>query len=662
MQDAEDEAEAAAACVLAHLAKGRSPVALVALDRVLTRRVRAMLAGKDNDNDKDRDKGKGEGAGKGLAVRDETGWTLSTTRAAASVMGLLRACAWDAPTDVVLDWLKNAPAFPASTVDRVETAWRKVGLREWRWLAAGEQHDAKAPAAPAMNPPADPRGRALVIQINAVRDALQNARPMIDWLQSLRRALQATGQWVGLMADEAGQAVVQALHLTEGGSQQAEFAEFAGFAEFAESATRMPLHDFSAWASQTLEAQNFMPVHPADAQVVLLPLTQLLGRPLAAVVLPGCDEVRLPMSPEPAGDWTPAQRELLGLPSRQQLADNARQAWHYALQSPQIDLLWRTSEGGEHIMPSGFIQSLLLNAPTSAIASMAPDPRVLRTLIATPCSMPQPQGDALPVTRLSASAYEDLRRCPYRFFALRQLKLQESDELDTELGKRDFGNWLHSLLNRFHEALKIAPASAPAHALEPAARQAVRMAMLNTAADEAALALGLSSSEFLPFAAAWPRVRTGYLQWLDTHEASGADYTEGEVWKETPLGAVTLFGKLDRVDRLADGSALVIDYKTEGKAVTSERIKHAAEDTQLAFYAALLHDDTLAAGYVNVGEKDATRTYLQTEIGHLRDQLIEGIIDDMARIGSGASMPALGEGKACDFCAARGLCRKDFWT
>ena len=114
MQDAEDEAEAAAACVLAHLAKGRSPVALVALDRVLTRRVRAMLAGKDNDNDNDkdgdRDKGKGEGAGKGLAVRDETGWTLSTTRAAASVMGLLRACAWEVPTDVVLDWLKNAPA------------------------------------------------------------------------------------------------------------------------------------------------------------------------------------------------------------------------------------------------------------------------------------------------------------------------------------------------------------------------------------------------------------------------------------------------------------------------------------------------------------------------------------------------------------------------
>ena len=616
-QHAEDEAQAAAACVLAHLAEGRSPVALVAVDRVLTRRVRAMLAGK------------------GLAVRDETGWTLSTTRAAASLMGLLRACARDASTDAVLDWLKNAPAFPARTVDTLETNWRKAGLREWRWLSPGT----KAANAP--------NAHALIAEANAVRDALQNQRSLRDWLHDLRGALQAAGQWASLVADDAGQAVLQALRLTE--DQQAEFAEFA------ESSTRMALHDFTAWASQTLEAQNYMPAHPADAQVVLLPLTQLLGRPLPAVVLPGCDEVRLPMSPEPAGQWTPAQSALLGLPSRQQLADNALKAWQYALQSPQIDLLWRSSEGGEHLMPSGFVQTLLLNlAP-----SMAPDPRVLRTLVAKPCTMPQPRGDALPVTRLSASAYEDLRRCPYRFFALRQLKLAESDELDTELGKRDFGNWLHNLLHRFHEALKTEPVYAPD--TPHVTRQVALEALINTAADEAAVSLGLSSSEFLPFAAAWPRVRTGYLEWLATHEASGAAYAEGEVWKETPLGAVTLFGKLDRVDRLADGSALVIDYKTEGKAVTSERIRQATEDTQLAFYAALLHDDTLAAAYVNVGEKDATKTYLQNEILHLRDQLIEGIVDDMSRIRRGAAMPALGEGTACDFCAARGLCRKDFW-
>ena len=31
-------------------------------------------------------------------------------------------------------------------------------------------------------------------------------------------------------------------------------------------------------------------------------------------------------------------------------------------------------------------------------------------------------------------------------------------------------------------------------------------------------------------------------------------------------------------------------------------------------------------------------------------------------IGPSAGMPALGEGETCDYCAARGICRKDHWS
>ena len=103
----------------------------------------------------------------------------------------------------------------------------------------------------------------------------------------------------------------------------------------------MSLQDFTSWVNQTLESASFTPVHPPQAQVVILPLSQLLGRPMQAVVMPGCDEVRLTVSPEPPGLWTPAQRELLGLPSRATLATAARTAWHYLLCMPQVDLLWR---------------------------------------------------------------------------------------------------------------------------------------------------------------------------------------------------------------------------------------------------------------------------------------------------------------------------------
>ena len=153
-QDAEDEAQRAAACVLLHLAGGRTPVALVAQDRLLTRRVHAMLSER------------------GLAVRDETGWKLSTTRAAATLMSLLRAASWDASTDAVLDWLKNAPAFDPKAVTEAEKSWRRLGVREWRSV---------------------PQDGAVALQAQGVRESLQAGRSLLRWLADLRVALQNSG-------------------------------------------------------------------------------------------------------------------------------------------------------------------------------------------------------------------------------------------------------------------------------------------------------------------------------------------------------------------------------------------------------------------------------------------------------------------------------------
>ena len=596
-QDMQDEADRASACVLNHIAAGRVPVALVAQDRVLTRRVRAMLAER------------------GVAVRDETGWTLSTTRAAASLMALLRACLWDTSADQVLDWLKHAPAFDLAQVLALETRLRRAGVRDWQ-----------APG------PDEPLG----LQIQAVRDRLQLARPLSRWLVALRSALEDSGQWQLLLADAAGQAALDILRLRQGAED-----------EFEDVATRMGLSAFIGWVSQTLESVSFSPPHPAQAQVLILPLTQLLGRPLAAVVFPGCDEVRLPVSPEPPGPWTPAQRLLLGLPSRERLALALRDAWQYALQFPVIDILWRTSEGGETLLASGLVQQLQLErSPVLAI-----DPRALLRLLPQPSSPPQPSAQSLLLARLSSSAYEDLRRCPYRFFALRLLRLQEADELDAGLDKRDFGNWLHAVLGQFHETL----------AAEPNAEPSARLALMQSAAENSTRVLGLSPAEFLPFVAAWPRIRAGYLAWLAEHEAAGACFSEAEVWRERPLGQLTLVGQIDRVDRLSDGGALVLDYKTEGRQTTVQRIKTPSEDTQLAFYAALLGEETATAAYVNVTEKEGTRSFAQPGIEALRAQLLAGIETDVARIAAGDVLPAIGAGQSCDYCAARGLCRKDFW-
>ena len=138
-------------------------------------------------------------------------------------------------------------------------------------------------------------------------------------------------------------------------------------------------------------------------------------------------------------------------------------------------------------------------------------------------------------------------------------------------------------------------------------------------------------------------------------------FASGELPQRQRIGPVTLIGRTDRTDTLPDGTVMLLDYKTEPVAKTRTRIQDPLEDTQMAFYAALLPHDTLRAAYVNVGERDGTAAYEQQEVVMARDALIDGVQTDMARIAQGATLPALGEGTVCDFCQVRGLCRKDFW-
>lgn len=605
--DAQDEALRAAACVLRHLEAGRSPVAVAVTDRALTRRVRAMLASR------------------GVQMRDETGWKLSTSRAGAQVMAALRAAAWSASSDAVLDWLKHVPACDAQALRELEAALRRRPQRAWRHVP-----DTLEPRAPSALPE-------LLQRIEAWRAPLQGTRPLVQWLVVLRELLQATAQWALLQEDLAGEPVLAALRL----SDTATLPPDALWVR-----RRLSLMDFTHWVDQVLEASSFKPEYPAQEQAVLLPLAQMLGRDFAAVVLPGCDEVRLPVSPEPAGLWTAAQRAALGLPAREALEAALRAAWADALVRPAVDVLWRRSdEGGEPLLPSPLVQL----ARSDAKAQNAPDPLASRTLNAVPVAQPAPAAPGLALNRISASAYQDLRHCPYRYFGLRLLGLKEAEEIEGELDKRDFGLWLHAVLQRFHAGLD-------------SPDRARRRELIDAAAVEEARVQRLAEDEFLPFMAAWPKVREGYLDWLAQHEAGGWRYVDGERDAEQPLGTLTLFGRLDRIDRGSEGLNLLIDYKTEAQQVTRDRIREPLEDTQLAFYAALQPEDRLRAAYVNVGERDGCRTFEQEDVVTVRDALIEGLLGDLGRISAGATMPALGEGKVCETCAARGLCRKDFWA
>lgn len=626
--DAEDEAQRTAACVIAHVNAGRTPVALVANDRLLTRRVSAMLNGA------------------GLAVRDETGWKLSTTHAAAMLMSLLRAADARASMDDVLDFLKQVSHWPDASVQLIEKLARDLGIS--RWKAAVESRKL-APWLPE--------------DLVPLLAGLQTGRPLANWLSDLAAGLRFLGEWDRLAEDPAGQQILGVLRLGDGAAH-----ELAGLAEAfdapgsrARGGTRLSLAAFAAWVREVLEGASFTPRSEGESAVVVLPMAQLLGRAYAATVVPGCDEVHLSPSPEPPGEWTAEQRSLLGLPSREALAQAALASWQAVRALPELDVLWRTQERGESVLPSAWVQALE--------ASPAPDPRELRPLVEHVPPRPGPSAkDVLPES-LSASAYQDLRDCPYRFFALRQLRLVEAPELEAEPDQRDMGNWLHTVLRAFHEQRGD---SRPGRDTD--------RATLDRLAEDTAAAMGLNAGEggagFLPYQAVWPAMREGYLDWLVDFEASdgrpGPRFVEAEAELSASAGPWALFGKLDRVDHQDSPEGpipFVIDYKTEARDKTQARVKQPLEDTQLAFYAALLPDENLRAAYLSItdrrgdGAKDTpTRLIEQPEVLMARERLLEGLVSDLARVASGAPMPALGEGRVCEHCAARGLCRKDFWA
>ena len=628
--DAEEEAQRAAAAVIARVNEGCGPLALVASDRVLTRRISAMLRGA------------------GLSLRDETGWKLSTTHAAAQLMALLRAADPRARTDDVMDLLKQADAWTAEQVASLEQAAREQGASGWRTVM---RHPALAALVPAGLVP--------------MLEGLQAARPLERWLDDLRAVLVGCGLWDRLVADPAGQQVLLVLRLGEGAAAELQQVG-AALADSGRPAPRLGLAALSAWVRTVLEGASFLPHSDPDAPVVILPMAQLLGRRFAVVVMPGCDEVTLDPSPELPGPWTAAQRELLGLPSRERLSAAAAEAWRTALEAPQVHILWRRQQGGEPLSPSPWV----LAVPGFDATQPEQDRfSASRRLDATPATPPQPQAPGLMPAALSASAYQDLRDCPYRFFALRQLRLSEAPELEAEPDQRDLGNWLHAVLRSFHEERGDT---------RPGREADTRR--LDQIGEQTAQAMGLLVDEadagFLPYQAVWPALREGYLDWLAGYEGAagrpGPLFERAEAELSMDLPPWRLYGKLDRIDHQDSPEGrlpLVIDYKTEARDKTLKRVKDPFEDTQLAFYAALLPDDNLRAAYLSITDgrsatasQGATHLVEQEQVLLAREHLREGLSRDMARVAAGHALPALGEGSVCEFCAARGLCRKDFWS
>lgn len=646
--DAEDEARHAAAVVLQKVNESRlangEPVALIALDRSLVRRVRAMLDGA------------------GASVADETGWRLSTTRAAAVVTRMLQAAHSQASTDDLLDWLKSGwvqldqLGDQLGACDDLESWCRQHG-----WLRAWD-----APTLLKSGKPCPDAAVELWQHADRVTQAYRTLRsgkrrPLRQWVQALLDMLKAAQAWDALVADEAGALVTEALHLSNPGLQDET--------TWQQLLDQMMLDGggFGRWVHEVLENTTFRPAAPEGRiDVVITPMARAVLRPFHAIVMPGADARQLGSMGSNTSWLGQALTRKMMLATPDDLRQSQWEALCLLLSRPSVVCLYRKGQGTEPMEASPWLTRW---ANESGQSWQTWVPQWAESVVSVAAEgMPEPVlGEAylklMPKT-LSATSYEALRQCPYRFFAQSVLKLKDADELEEGLDRSDYGTWLHEVIRRFHvQREQMLAIRTPEEDVQ---------AWLSLA-DEVIADMGLDSDVmrpyFLPYKSVLPAMARAYVAWLHEHEKEGWRCVDNEsshkraVLLDEDTGSIDLNGQIDRIDSCyRDGrrARMVIDYKSGSLPSLKEKVKVPLEDTQLPFYGVLHNDGITDAAYLHLDAKGATLVR-HADVADHAEQLLDGLIADMTRIKQGAAMPALGEGSACTYCAARGLCRKDHW-
>jgi ATP-dependent helicase/nuclease subunit B len=199
-----------------------------------------------------------------------------------------------------------------------------------------------------------------------------------------------------------------------------------------------------------------------------------------------------------------------------------------------------------------------------------------------PPAAPRPPLAARP-RQLSVTQIETWLRDPYAIYARHILDLKPLDELDAAPGRADLGNAIHGALDKFvNRYPRELPAEAETELIEIGRAQ-----------------FGALLSRPGAWAFWWPRF-VRIARWLVIAERARRSQVveslsecHGSLVLPAPGGPFTLTAKADRIDRLAEGDFLLVDYKT-GSLPTKREIE-AGYAPQLPLEGAILRDGSFAA-------------------------------------------------------------------
>jgi ATP-dependent helicase/nuclease subunit B len=677
----EELAWMAAKSVEQHIIAGKKNIALVAQDRLAARRTRALLAR----------------FGPALAIRDETGWKLSTTRAAASVhswLTLIRAPKEGPSAADLLEFLQNPfvdiPAILgrdpqdcngliAELEDRLIASQAHSGWESFYIAMEGVRYGTVFRQAPA-NP-------LLLELLQFVRGRTVQWRSknvdVSEAYQQLQGDITAFGMATTLAEDSAGKQLLDVLLTLEMPLQPNAIKSI-----------QLRLSEWINLLSSAIEEASYQEdSKQAHANLSILPLSSTRLREFDTVIMVGCDENQLPAFSEPPLFFSEALNRLLhGSTIEHEFKQQARDLSQLLVSCPAVDLLWQSkSSNGEPIRAAAWIQRLQMALPDwkqeAQTACLGATKRVGTSVRMDGASATPNSALPLPLS-MSPSAYRTLRDCPYRYYVRSLLGLRKQHGFDEGIDASLAGQTIHAVLHQFYRALKTQEQiDLDRIAYGSDARRAWMTQHLNQVSERIFARFIEGDERVLGVLRDWQKQIPSFIEWQLQRESAGWHYLDGEIHvgfdlpfttEDGDLRMMRIEGYVDRIDTNAHAaSAAVLDYKHQTIKRVRDRAASVLDDPQLLIYARAVTDadsklpmqgrTVTDAEWVALktdiknGHGSAERSVAVADLAETAKQSIAQITEDVELLWARKTLNAFAPDSVCRYCESRGICRKGMW-
>lgn len=497
--------------------------------------------------------------------------------------------------------LLRAPFLGGAEQEFTRRAWLDARLRRDGELvvtvnalraAAGERQPDGG-----YRPHSAPRLAAMLEDWWAAVRALPRRQAPSAWVETLSRLLALLG-WPGerALSSEEFQAV------------QALRDDLAALASLDRIQAQVDYGAAVSLLRRALADHVFQPEAP-ELPVQVMGVLEAAGQQFDHLWVMGLHDGVWPQSPRPNPFLPLDLQRRFGLPhaSAERELDFARRTTaRLCASAPEVMLSWPARSGDQDLRPSPLLAGLAdVEAPALQLDA-TPDYRVVLHAAAELETLTDPDGPALPAGSAVAGGtgvFREQAACPFRAFALLRLHASLPEEPGPGLDAATRGSLLHRALEFLWRDLG---SQAALLALEAAAvHERVADAVRQAIAEQAPRRRRTFTARFTAIEQA--RLEHLLTEWLEL-ERRRAPFTVHTEKRETlSFGGLSIDTQIDRLDELADGGHVIIDYKT-GKPNIGHWFGERPREPQLPLYSLVprLRPVAVAFGQLRVGDMKIT--------------------------------------------------------